>query len=331
VWFQDFEDFDDFGNSIVRTYLMTTGYLWTGQFEECKLAVEEGRPQSMELDEKTLQGHWSNDLNSGMEFFIINDAIFSKLCILGDDVEPCFEGASVTAPEVSTNFTNDKSFRKTLFTMMQELYSVLEGGKEIMENEVIVQDNIVQEEPTDFQVNTEDTPVVEEEPVVEETPAEDFTAAEEEPVVAEEPAQEVTPEPEVEPAPAENYEEKYTALEKEYNELQEKYSALEKEKEELVAFKSKIEDAQKDELIEKFSMVSDEDKKDIVENKSQYTLEEIESKLSVICFRKQINFSANVVEQPAEEDKPVVSFNLNTSGHCPEWLSAVDKTIAKKG
>jgi len=32
VWFQDFEDFDEFGNSIVRTYLMTTGYLWTGQF-----------------------------------------------------------------------------------------------------------------------------------------------------------------------------------------------------------------------------------------------------------------------------------------------------------
>jgi len=40
----------------------------------------------MELDEKSLKGHWSTNLKNDMEFFIINDAIFSKLCILGDDV-----------------------------------------------------------------------------------------------------------------------------------------------------------------------------------------------------------------------------------------------------
>jgi len=34
VWFKDFTETDDFGNEVVRTYLMTTGYLWTGQFEE---------------------------------------------------------------------------------------------------------------------------------------------------------------------------------------------------------------------------------------------------------------------------------------------------------
>jgi len=33
VWFQDFEENDEFNNNIIRTYLMTTGYLWTGQFE----------------------------------------------------------------------------------------------------------------------------------------------------------------------------------------------------------------------------------------------------------------------------------------------------------
>jgi hypothetical protein len=36
---------------------MTEGYLWTGQFEECKIAVEQGRPHSMELDEKKFR--WS--------------------------------------------------------------------------------------------------------------------------------------------------------------------------------------------------------------------------------------------------------------------------------
>jgi hypothetical protein len=44
----------------------------------------------MELDEKTLKGHWATNPKNNMEFFIINDAIFEKLCILGDEVEPCF-------------------------------------------------------------------------------------------------------------------------------------------------------------------------------------------------------------------------------------------------
>jgi len=54
VWFQKFNDFDEFGNSIEREYLMTTGYLWTGQFEEAKSVITEGKAQSMELDENNL-------------------------------------------------------------------------------------------------------------------------------------------------------------------------------------------------------------------------------------------------------------------------------------
>jgi len=66
VWFKDFEDKDDFGNTKIRTYLMTTGYLWTGQFEEADLAIKEGRPHSMELDEKTVKGKWAQNSNSGL-------------------------------------------------------------------------------------------------------------------------------------------------------------------------------------------------------------------------------------------------------------------------
>jgi hypothetical protein len=38
-------------------------------------------------------------------------------------------------------------------------------------------------------------------------------------------------------------------------------------------------------------MLSDEDKKDVIENKTKYSLSEIESKLSVICFHKKVNFN----------------------------------------
>ena len=132
VWFKEFEDTDEFGNVETREYLMTTGYLWTGQYEEVQKVVNEGRPQSMELDGDTLEGHWAEDQNSGIDFFIINDAIFSKLCILGDDVEPCFEGSSVTAPQVSSSFTAvDDSFKNTLFSMLEELKFALKGGTEM--------------------------------------------------------------------------------------------------------------------------------------------------------------------------------------------------------
>ena len=166
VWFQKFEEQDEFGNQLTREYLMTTGYLWTGQYEEAKLAVEgNGRPQSMELDPETLDGHWSTNNKTGMDFFIINDAIFSKLCILGEDVEPCFEGASVTAPEVSKKFSLDDDFRKTLYTMMQDLKFALEGG-----NNMDIEQNLVAEE-------TAAEAEVVEETVENETPADEYVIA----------------------------------------------------------------------------------------------------------------------------------------------------------
>ena len=179
VWFQKFEEKDEFGNQLTREYLMTTGYLWTGQYEEAKLAIDEGRPQSMELDPETLDGHWSTNNKTGMDFFIINDAIFSKLCILGEDVEPCFEGASVTAPEVSKKFSLDDDFRKTLYTMMQDLKFALEGGNNMdMEQNLVVEETaeeVAVEETVTEEVVAETEEV--EATVETETPAEEYTIA----------------------------------------------------------------------------------------------------------------------------------------------------------
>jgi hypothetical protein len=55
----------------------------------------------MELDEDTLDAFWTKDNNGKPQFFIINEAIMSKLCILGEDVEPCFEGASIKPVQFS--------------------------------------------------------------------------------------------------------------------------------------------------------------------------------------------------------------------------------------
>lgn len=363
VWFQTFEDTDEFGNKVTRKYLMTTGYLWTGQFEECKIAVDEGRPHSMELDEDTLNGHWATNRESDMDFFIINDAIFSKLCILGDDVEPCFEGSSVTAPKVSSSFTKiDDEFKKTLFSMMQELQFALQGGQQ-MENEVQVPETeVVEETPaTGAEQYTENAPA----PVVEDAATANPVAVVENNFSASNKDDEKssTEEGKEEPSNKEDDEKKdfakkdeekdeekkskensdapnddkntedeeekkkkFALLETEFAALQEKYSALEEKYNELVAFKAEIEDAQKDEMIKKFYFLSDEDKKEVVENKSKYSLDEIEAKLSVICVRNKVNFNLDDSSKNdinIEEPK-VTTFNLANEGpSLPAYITAV--------
>ena len=357
IWFQKFIDTDDFGNDIEREYLMTTGYLWTGQFEEAKAVVENGRPQSMELDEATLNGRWEYDMSKGMDYFIIDDAMFSKLCILGDDVEPCFEGASVTEPQVSTSFTKvDDTFVRTLYTMMQDLKSALQtqGGQSKMElennelenNEIVVENEVVEETPV-----AEEVPAVEEPAVEEEVPAEENAEAAsngeieeestEEPVSEfakkdeeEEEEKEDAENKEEEPAEEEDDEEKKKAaknslLEEEHEALKAEFAAMKAEYEKLVEFKNQIDNEKKDELIASFYMLSDEDKADVVENKAKYSLEEIKSKLAVICFDKKVNFDLDdnsKNEERVEDNKNsnVTTFSLdNQDNGVPAWIKAV--------
>ena len=122
VWFQKFLDDGQFE----REYLMTEGYLWTGQYPECQRIIDKGNNHSMELDEKTLSGTWTKSDKNVPEFFIINEAILSKLCILGEDFEPCFEGSQVTKPTIEFSF--EEGFKEKLFSMMDELKDLLSKG-----------------------------------------------------------------------------------------------------------------------------------------------------------------------------------------------------------
>lgn len=345
VWFQKFNETDDFGNEIVREYLMTTGYLWTGQFEECKLAVEgDGRPQSMELDEETLSGKWSENVKSGIEFFIINDAIFSKLCILGEDVEPCFEGSSITAPNVSKNFTKmDANFKATLFSMMEDLKRyALEGGQpmEVVHENATVEEAVNTEtvvENEENQGENVETPIVENENVIEEAQTEsEFAKKDDEEdkdddVADDDENDSEDPKDQDDEDDDEDKKKKFELLQQDYQNLQAQFAALETQYNALVAFKNQIEDAKKDELIKGFYMLSDEDKKDVIENKSKYSYDEIEAKLSVICFRKKVNFNLNDETDAADEvitpAAPVVTFNLNeTENSVPAYINALRNT-----
>lgn len=364
VWFQKFDDVDEFGNITTREYLMTTGYLWTGQYEECKSVVEGGKPQSMELDEESLEGHWSTNSKTGMDFFIINDAIFSKLCILGEDVEPCFEGSSITAPEVSKTFTKmDNEFKATLYTMMQDLKFALEGGQKMDIEKAETMATEVQEPEV---VETEPTV---EEPVVE-TPEDNNTAIEEnDPIVTEaENAEEMDNENKSVLAENDNSievesnqetfakkddeendnkdEDQSDASDEDkkdddeedkkdyallYSELQTAYSDLETKYQALVEFKNEIDNEKKDALINSFYMLSDEDKADVISNKANYSLDEIESKLSVICVRKRVNFDLEDTSKKEEVVENVTTYNMNdVEPTTPAWIAALKNTRNSK-
>ena len=300
VWFQDFEDMDERGIKTVRTYLVTDGYLWTGQFEECRSLLTNAKSQSMELDSETLNGEWSNAVNNNYELFIINDAIFSKLCILGDDVEPCFEGASI-APKAY-----NLDFQKTLFSMVKDLQEIKSEGRANSMNTEINENNYLNAavniaEPAAATTFTEKIENLgktnqEESPKNENTiTAEQFSLLSQE----------------------------YEDLKNKNAELQEKYSKLEQDYSELLTFKKNVENEKKDELIKSFYMLSNEDKKDVMENKEKYSLDEIEAKLSVVCFRKKINFASEKEEPEGEPAAPVTYSLQDATEDVPAWLNSI--------
>lgn len=303
VWFQKFVDTDEFGNETEREYLLTEGYLWTGQYEELNSVIAEGKGQSMELNPDTIDGHWAIDNKSGYEFFIINDATISKLCILGDDVEPCFEGASVTsAVETDFSMSSDK-FRETVHQMLFQLKDALqnEGGLNIMD-------------PNETQVvETEGTFEVIEEVVVEDEPA---TVVEEE-FAKEDEEEEPKDEEEEEDEPKAKHSVDSDEIQVELETYKAMVEELQAEVQALREFRLSAENEKKDELIAKYFMLSGSDKSEIVSNKENLSFEEIEAKLAVAYVNKNADtiFSISEKNDELEEEtgvgaNPAMAFSL---------------------
>ena len=76
-------------------------------------------------------------------------------------------------------------------------------------------------------------------------------------------------------------------------------------------------------------MLSDEDKRDVIANKADYTLEEIKSKLAVICFEKKVNFNLEDSSKNEEEkEESVFTFDVDhKEDSTPDWIKAVESTM----
>ena len=316
VWFQTFID-----DGIEHEYLMTEGYLWTGQYPEANSVIETGKGQSMELDVDRTRGYWS-DGAEGQSFFIINEAYISALCLLGDDVEPCFEGASV---EKMPTYSYSYQLKHDILDMTKKMKEILQEGDFSMEENKVETPEVGTEEEVATKEAVEDTSVVDE-PVLE-------TTVEEPSVEVELGVSEVTYNLEDIP--------EYVELTSKYSELEDKFASLEKDHEALqtelntvleqngalTQFKKEVERKDKQAMIDSFYMLSDEDKKDVVENIDNYSIDDIEAKLSIACVRNKVSFAA-----PEEAAAPAetMTFSLNdvSENSIPAWIQAVN-TVAK--
>ena len=97
-------------DGVVREYACFDVLLWTGRYGEAKLIP--GKPQSMELNRDTIQGEWKT-FDSGVEAFEYTHCDLIGLCVLGDEVEPCFEGAAF--------YTHNNQFADYLNAMKEEI------------------------------------------------------------------------------------------------------------------------------------------------------------------------------------------------------------------
>lgn len=371
VWWQNFVDKD----GVEREYLLTEGYLWTGRYPDCKRIIEKGNHQSMELDRDSLvgewskiSGEWSKFENDEHEYFIISDAVFSALCILGEEVEPCFEGANITKKGGIMYSLDRDEFKEKMLDFMADLKDALnnlgyEGGKQVENlNNPTIETPVV--ETPEVEAITE--PVVEETVVEEvvETPEavegaeaaegeessegveEDFAKKKEEGEANEEDSnsedkKESNSEEEDDKEKKKNYslEEvveyqelltKYAELEGQFNAITEELNSIKPEYNKLKEKAIEAEEKAKEDMIDSFYMLSEEDKAEVRANKANFSLEDIEAKLSVICVRKKVNF--DLEDSSKNEDNtetPITTFNVGDSHDAtPAWLRAVD-AVAK--
>ena len=352
IWWQNFLDCD----GVEREYLLTEGYLWTGRYPETQRVISKGNGQSMELDRDSLVGEWTKSDNAEFEYFNIDEAFFSALCILGEDVEPCFEGANIGRPSLLYSLDKD-DFKSQLSAFMLDLKDALntQGGIPMEDNKSLetplapeVEVEVV-EETTEIieEVEVETTETESTDAEVEEFAKDDKKKKEEEEeqTSEEQPSndkQEENIDEEEEKKKKKNYEleevEEYVQLSKDFLELNAKYESLVQEYEAMKPVLEKFQAqenerimAEKQEMINRFYMLDEADLKEVKENIANFSLDEIESKLCVIAVRKKVNFNLDTTENSDKEiEKPITTFNMGTVvDSTPAWLKAVESRTRK--
>lgn len=170
-----------------REYLEVDVVIWDGRFEEAKDILSNQKSLSMELNPATLKGTCVK-VGDKM-YYNITDAEFAGITVLGEDVQPCFKDAG---------FLNAYSSMVSAYaSYMSNMQNNEEGGISQMENidevkvEEVVEPEVDTNEVTETEVVVDEVPSEAEVEVVETTEVEVVEETEE---TEEQPAEEVSSE-----------------------------------------------------------------------------------------------------------------------------------------
>ena len=267
-------------DGVERQYASFDIVLWTKAFAEANEIIT--HPLSMELNPDTVNGEFK--VINGEYCFYFTSAEMLGVCVLGYNVEPCFEGARFIDVEEVNEF-------KRLFQLdkQQALLTYNNKGETSMENEEKEKDLSPVEEFT--QIRDDD---------IEVEPTQEFTEEQEQeqPEVQEEfsKVEEKDSEPEAEEiSPEEQFAKTISELEKvnedfkqKIDELENKISELEKMNFSLTEYKNNKVKQEKENLLENYAEVlTKEDLKDLDIDK--YSLEDLDDKLAAMAYRKNNN------------------------------------------
>lgn len=276
----------------VKEYLTVTGLLWTELYPEVERVLYGKNNQSMEIRVNDY------DYDVEDEALEITDADFLALCILGEDVEPCFEEAKIGYYNKAENFNDLLADMKVKYSLYKEKKEMkgddstmdMEKSKKSYEQDeekdVVVEEDVSCEtEPIAEESKTEEAKMQEEaqERVVDPVePVEDEEVDSEEEHKTEE--AKMQEEAEVTKFEKETEEVDISALIEKISEFEQIVKELKEENESLKEFKAQVEKAEyekkREMLIEQYSkLLKKETIESIVEEYSN--LEEAENKLAL--------------------------------------------------
>lgn len=270
-------------DGVTRLYACTDVYIFTALYEEAKEII--GKSHSMELYEPSLKYHMG--IVDGQKYAIFDHGCFLGLQVLGDDVEPCFEGASF--------FALQETIQSAITKIKEASAKFNKGG--MTEMEINETTPVVETEETAPVVEetgtvTETTPAVEEV----ETPAADPVVETDDAKEEDAPAAETVPQVEEEPKVEDNSKDikideltetittlntKVEEMQTEYTAAQEQISTLTEEVTALRQYKHEIETQQKQAVMAEYaSNLSEEVLNTYKEKIDEYTVLDLDKELA---------------------------------------------------
>lgn len=281
-------------DGVEREYASFNVVLWTKAFEEANDIIS--HPLSMEINPDTINGAFM--VIDGEYCFKFTSAEMLGICVLGYNVEPCFEGASFLSVDDMREFK--RLFKIDKQQALLSYNTINDKGDTSMEEKEKEMTPV--EEFTQIRDDDLGEPeVVEEVPAEPETPAEFTKEDVEESVVEEEVPEVFSKDEESEPnEDVEVFQNQITELEQmnknlneKINELEDKISNLEKANFELIEYQNNKIKEEKERVIAEYTEILSEEEINGIDM-TKFSVEDLNDKLAAMAYRKLANHdSAN--------------------------------------